>query len=66
MNPNRLVNLVPFKPGQAGNPSGRPEKPPKVRKLAKIYTVEALQLAMEAGFRTGGWSCKYHQRLTNQ
>lgn len=36
-----------FKPGQSGNPSGRPKSDKTIRDLAKIYTKDALKTLSE-------------------
>lgn len=41
-----LANLRPWQPGQSANPGGRPRLSPIVRKKARLYTEEALELAM--------------------
>ena len=33
---------MPFKPGQSGNPGGRPKEVGEVRELARGYTVQAI------------------------
>ncbi len=36
-----------FKPGQSGNPSGRPKSDKTIRDLAKVYTKDALKTLSE-------------------
>lgn len=36
------ANLKPWRPGQSGNPRGRPAVPPEVRELARAHTVTAV------------------------
>ena len=36
MNPNSLKNLKPFKPGQSGNPTGRPRARPITERYANL------------------------------
>jgi Family of unknown function (DUF5681) len=36
-------HLPKFKPGQSGNPNGRPKIPPEVIELARLHTKEAIQ-----------------------
>lgn len=40
-------NLTPFKPGQSGNPAGRPRLPAEVRDLARGYTEKCILKAAE-------------------
>lgn len=34
---------MPFKPGQSGNPGGRPKEDPEVKELARQHTAEAIE-----------------------
>jgi len=44
--PNRIAGLVPFKPGQSGNPGGLPQGTPKVSvAYQKLLALSAEQLA---------------------
>ena len=48
--PGRIANLRPWKPGQSGNPNGRPKIAEEVKELARAYTKDAvLGLAKLAG-----------------
>lgn len=38
-----IANLKPFKPGQSGNPGGKPKGHEELRELARSYTVEAVK-----------------------
>jgi hypothetical protein len=40
-------NRTSFKPGQSGNPSGRPKIPEEFKELAKKYSVTALKKVIE-------------------
>lgn len=40
-------NSTSFKPGQSGNPSGRPKIPEEFKELAKRYSVPALRKVIE-------------------
>jgi hypothetical protein len=42
-----LANLRPWKPGTSGNPSGRPRVEPKVRKMARRYDAEMLEVLVQ-------------------
>lgn len=37
------ANLIPFTPGQSGNPGGRPKVLAEVKELAREHTVEAVE-----------------------
>ncbi len=45
-NRGKTENLRPFKPGQSGNPSGRPKMPEDLKKLAQAKAPEALKIAV--------------------
>ena len=38
------TNNTSFRPGQSGNPTGRPKTDPTVRDLARQYTAEAIEV----------------------
>ncbi len=38
-----IQDLTPFKPGQSGNPSGRPKIPDDIKKILKLQAPNALQ-----------------------
>ena len=38
-----VQDLTPFKPGQSGNPSGRPKIPDDIKKILKLQAPNALQ-----------------------
>lgn len=44
---NREENLKPFKPGESGNPVGRPKIPADVREAFKAHTHDALRVLVE-------------------
>lgn len=35
-----------FKPGQSGNPSGRPKLPPEIKEMARAASIEAIERAI--------------------
>ena len=43
----RAAPSTAFKPGQSGNPNGRPKIPPELREAAKAAAPEALQTAID-------------------
>ena len=43
----RAAPSTAFKPGQSGNPNGRPKIPPELREAAKSAAPEALQVAID-------------------
>jgi hypothetical protein len=45
--PKRKAPSSAFKPGQSGNPSGRPKEVAHVKELARSYTEEAVQTLAE-------------------
>ena len=52
-NSTKRVPGRPFKPGQSGNPGGRPKDEIRVKELAREHTVEALQ-ALVTGLKAKG------------
>jgi len=43
MSESKTSNLKPFKPGQSGNPGGRPKTIAEVRDLARVQTPAAIE-----------------------
>lgn len=41
---NKLANLKPYKPGESGNPGGRPALPDDIKKARKLNTIEVGRL----------------------
>lgn len=41
------ANLKPWRPGQSGNPRGRPPVPPELRDLARAHTAAAISALVE-------------------
>ena len=51
-NSSKTAPGIPFKPGQSGNPSGRPKIPQEFKDLAKEHSISALKkviFIMESG-----------------
>jgi hypothetical protein len=55
-------NLKPFKPGQSGNPSGRPKMAPDVRKAQQVTSEEFIRVSSEFLLMD---RAKIQQRLQN-
>ncbi|HEY6861691.1 MAG TPA: DUF5681 domain-containing protein [Pseudolabrys sp.] len=45
--PKRYAGLTPFKKGQSGNPNGRPKIASEVKRLAREYSLDAVEALAE-------------------
>ena len=59
MNPNSLKNLVPIKPGQVLNPTGRPKTPDEVRQKLKDALGDAVDRLIELSKNADKDSVRY-------
>ena len=46
-NSTKTAPGVPFKPGQSGNPNGRPKEPKEFKELAKARSLDALKVVID-------------------
>ena len=64
----RPENLTPWKPGQSGNPGGRPKKKPLTEALEKIYSdpKECLAAARALAKKARAGSIAHFQEAANR